>query len=98
MVDPIEWPVTPPFTGLYPPSSTCKMQMRTTKQECHGREMNTTSNAQNKRTAHASTLDINVRLNGEQLKEVDCFRYFGSQVAADGGCSGLQREESWKVC
>ena len=27
-----------------------------------------------------------VTLNGEQLEEVDCFQYLGSQVAADGGC------------
>ena len=26
------------------------------------------------------------RLNGDPLKEVDCFKYLGSQVAADGGC------------
>ena len=25
-------------------------------------------------------------LNGEPLKEVDCFKYLGSQVAANGGC------------
>ena len=25
-------------------------------------------------------------LNGVPLKEVDCFKYLGSQVAADGGC------------
>ena len=25
-------------------------------------------------------------LNGELLEEVDCFKYLGSQVAADGGC------------
>ena len=25
-------------------------------------------------------------LNGERLEEVDCFKYLGSQVAADGGC------------
>ena len=24
-------------------------------------------------------------LNGEPLEEVDCFKYLGSQVAADGG-------------
>ena len=24
-------------------------------------------------------------LNGEQLEEVDCFKYLGSQVSADGG-------------
>ena len=27
-----------------------------------------------------------VILNGEPLEEVDCFKYQGSQVAADGGC------------
>ena len=27
-----------------------------------------------------------VRLNGDQLEEVECFKYLGSQVAADGGC------------
>ena len=25
-------------------------------------------------------------LNGEMLEEVDCFKYLGSHVAADGGC------------
>ena len=25
-------------------------------------------------------------LNGEPLEKVDCFKYLGSQVAADGGC------------
>ena len=29
---------------------------------------------------------IHVILNGEQLEKVDCFKYLGSQVAADGGC------------
>ena len=29
-----------------------------------------------------------VRLNGDQLKAVDCFKYLGSQVAAGGGCEG----------
>ena len=29
---------------------------------------------------------MHVRLNGEPLEEVDCFKYLGSQVAADGGC------------
>ena len=24
--------------------------------------------------------------NGEPLEEADCFKYMGSQVAADGGC------------
>ena len=29
---------------------------------------------------------MNVRLNGDQLEEVECFKYLDSQVAADGGC------------
>ena len=29
---------------------------------------------------------MNVKLNGEPLDEVDCVKYLGSQVAADGGC------------
>ena len=29
---------------------------------------------------------MRVILNGERLKEVACFKYMGSQVAADGGC------------
>ena len=29
---------------------------------------------------------MHVILNGEPLEEVDCFKYTGSQVAADGGC------------
>ena len=29
---------------------------------------------------------IHVILNGESLEEVDCFKFLGSQVAADGGC------------
>ena len=29
---------------------------------------------------------IYVILNGEPLEGVDCFKYLGSQVAADGGC------------
>ena len=29
---------------------------------------------------------MHVILNGEQLEEVDSFKYLGSQVAADGGC------------
>ena len=29
---------------------------------------------------------MHVRLNGEPLEDVDCFKYLGSQVAADGGC------------
>ena len=29
---------------------------------------------------------MHVILNGEPLEELDCFKYLGSQVAADGGC------------
>ena len=29
---------------------------------------------------------MHVILNGEQLEQVDCFKYLGSQVAAGGGC------------
>ena len=29
---------------------------------------------------------MHVILNGEPLEQVDCFKYLGSQVAADGGC------------
>ena len=29
---------------------------------------------------------MHVILNGEPLVEVDCFKYLGSKVAADGGC------------
>ena len=29
---------------------------------------------------------MHVIINGESLEEVDCFKYLGSQVAADGGC------------
>ena len=29
---------------------------------------------------------IDVILNGGPLEEVDCFKYLGSQVVADGGC------------
>ena len=28
---------------------------------------------------------MQVILNGERLEEVDCFKYLGSKVAADGG-------------
>ena len=31
---------------------------------------------------------MHVILNGEPLEEVDCFKYLGSQVAADGGYEG----------
>ena len=29
---------------------------------------------------------MHVRLNGEPLDEVNCFKYLGSKVAAGGGC------------
>ena len=29
---------------------------------------------------------MHVILNDESLEEVECFKYLGSQVAADGGC------------
>ena len=29
---------------------------------------------------------LHVILNGKPLEEVDCFKYLGSQIAADGGC------------
>ena len=29
---------------------------------------------------------MHVMLNGKPLEEVDCFKYLGLQVAADGGC------------
>ena len=29
---------------------------------------------------------MHVILNGEAAEEVDCFKYMGSQVAANGGC------------
>ena len=29
---------------------------------------------------------MHVILNAAPLEEVDCFKYLGSQVAADGGC------------
>ena len=29
---------------------------------------------------------MHVILNGEPLEEVDCFKYLGSQVVANGGC------------
>ena len=34
---------------------------------------------------HVNVGRMNVRLNGDQLKEVEYFKYLGSQVAADGG-------------
>ena len=35
---------------------------------------------------YGNTGQMHVILNGEPLEEVDCLKYLGSQVAADGGC------------
>ena len=35
---------------------------------------------------HGNGDRMHVILNGEPLEEVDCSKYLGSQVAADGGC------------
>ena len=46
---------------------------------------------------------MHVIQNGEQLEEVDCFKYLESQVAADGGCErdAVQRMNegyrAWRV-
>ena len=45
---------------------------------------------------------MHVILNGEPLEEVDCFKYLGWQVAADGGCERnvvhrLNEYRAWKV-
>ena len=40
-------------------------------------------------------------LNGELLEEVDCFKYLGSQVAADGGCGRdvvHRMNEGYRAC
>ena len=34
---------------------------------------------------YGNRVGMHVILNGEPLEEVDCFKYLGSQVAADGG-------------
>ena len=36
---------------------------------------------------------MHVILNGEPLEEVDCFKYLGSQVAADGDVKGMWYSE-----
>ena len=36
---------------------------------------------------YASVSGIHVRLNGELLVEVECFKYLGPQVSADRGCA-----------
>ena len=40
-------------------------------------------------------------LNGELLEKVDCFKYLGSQVAADGGCERdviHKMNEGYRAC
>ena len=37
-------------------------------------------------TRYVNGDQMNVILNGEPFEEVDCFKYLGSQVEADGGC------------
>ena len=45
---------------------------------------------------------MHVILKGKLLEEVDCFKYLGSQVAADGGCERdvvhrmNERHRAWK--
>ena len=34
-------------------------------------------------------------LNGGPLEEVDCFKYLGSRVAADGGCERDVGYRAW---
>ena len=44
---------------------------------------------------------IHVTLNGELLEEVDCFKYLGSQVAADLGCARNvvdRMNEGYRAC
>ena len=39
---------------------------------------------------------MHVRINGEPLEEVYCFKYLGSQVAADGGYT--LNERGYRTC
>ena len=39
-----------------------------------------------KSTRYGNGDGMHVILNSEPLEEVDCYKYLGSQVAADGGC------------
>ena len=38
---------------------------------------------------YANVSRMNARLNGEPFEEVDCFKYLGSQVAADGDVKSI---------
>ena len=37
-------------------------------------------------STYVNVYQMQVRLNGKQLEEVNCFKYLWSQVAVDGGC------------
>ena len=45
---------------------------------------------------------MHVILNGEPLEEVDCFKYLGSQMAADGRCemdeARRRMNEGYRAC
>ena len=44
---------------------------------------------------------MHVILNGEPLEEVDCSKYLGSQVTADGGCERdvvHRKNEGYRAC
>ncbi len=44
---------------------------------------------------------MNVALNGEVLKEVECFKYLGSHIDVNGGIEGevkFRMNEVGKVC
>ena len=47
---------------------------------------------------------MHVTLNGKPLEEIDCFKYLGSQVSADGGLKGIWFSEfmrgikCWCIC
>ena len=40
---------------------------------------------------------MHVRLNGEPLEKVDCFKYLGSQAGVDGGCETDVLHNEWRV-
>ena len=44
-----------------------------------------------------SRSQMHVMLNGEPLEEVDCFKYLGSQVAADGGAATYHVNRSYHM-
>ena len=48
--------------------------------------MNVGKSKVTKCSRYENVAPMDVKLNGESLVEVDCFKFLGSQVAADGGC------------